>query len=187
MEHQATERYEVRLSGTGGQGLMLAGRLLAEAAVLDGKNVVQTQSYGPEARGGKSKSDVVISTGDIHYPKAMHVDVLLAMSQQSLNEYAASLKDGGTLIVDSYAVDEIPQENAIRIPCTLLAIEHCGRGLFANVVALGAITELTGVVRWESLREAVLARVPKGTEEINEKALAVGREAAREAMTKGDG
>jgi len=166
---------------------MLAGRLLAEAAVLDDKRVVQTQSYGPEARGGKSKSDVVISTGEIDYPKATRVDVLLAMSQQSLNEYGASLKDGAALIVDSYTVDDIPHENAIRIPCTLLAIEQCGRKLFANVVALGAITELTGVVRWESLREAVLARVPKGTEEINERALTVGREAAREAMARGDG
>ncbi len=79
------DRYEIRLSGAGGQGAMLAGKLLAAAAVYDGKNAVQTQSYGPEARGGKSKTDIVISTGEIDYPKATEVDVLLAMSQASLD------------------------------------------------------------------------------------------------------
>lgn len=166
---------------------MLAGKLLAEAAgVFDGKNVVQTQSYGPEARGGKSKTDVVISDREIDYPKATKVDVLLAMSQVSLDEYSASLKDGGLLVVDSYLV-ESADRNVIGIPFTMLAIEECGRMLFANVVAMGALTELTGVVKWESLCRAVLARVPKGTEEINERALDVGREAARKVMKERGG
>lgn len=175
------QRYEIRLSGSGGQGAMLAGKLLAAAAVYDGKNAVQTQSYGPEARGGKSKTDVVISDGEIDYPKATKVDVLLAMSQASLDEYLPSLKDDGLLVIDSYLVDRVEHEGAVCIPFTMLAIEECGRKLFANVVALGAVAELTGVVHWESLRSAVLERVPKGTEEINEKALDVGRKAAREA------
>jgi 2-oxoglutarate ferredoxin oxidoreductase subunit gamma len=174
-------RFEIRLSGAGGQGAMLAGKLLAAAAVYDGKNAVQTQSYGPEARGGKSKTDVVISDGEIDYPKATRVDVLLAMSQASLDEYLPSLKEGGVLVVDSYLVDRVDHEGAVAIPFTLLAIEECGRKLFANVIALGAVAELTGVVEWESLRAAVLERVPKGTEEINEKALMLGRSAAREA------
>lgn len=167
---------------------MLAGKLLAEAAgVYDGKNVVQTQSYGPEARGGKSKTDVVISTREIDYPKATKVDLLLAMSQVSLDEYARSLKEGGLLVVDSYLVESSDNEKAIGIPFTMLAIEECGRMLFANVVAMGALVELTGVVEWESLRRAVLARVPKGTEEINERALNVGREAARKALEERGG
>jgi 2-oxoglutarate ferredoxin oxidoreductase subunit gamma len=175
------DRFEIRLSGAGGQGAMLAGKLLAAAAVYDGKNAVQTQSYGPEARGGKSKTDVVISTGEIDYPKATEVDVLLAMSQASLDEYLPSLKEGGILVVDSYLVERVEHEGAYEIPFTMLAIEECGRKLFANVVALGAVAELTGVVQWESLRSAVLERVPKGTESINEKALTIGRTAAREA------
>ncbi len=179
------ERYEIRLSGAGGQGAMLAGKLLAAAAVYDGRNAVQTQSYGPEARGGKSKTDVVISDGEIDYPKATSVDVLLAMSQASLDEYLPSLKDGGILVVDSLLVDSVEHEGAVRIPFTELAIEQCGRKLFANVVALGAVAELTGVVGWDSLRSAVLERVPKGTEAINEKALNVGRKAAREARGEG--
>lgn len=177
-------RFEIRLSGSGGQGLMLAGKLLAEAAVYDGKNAVQTQSYGPEARGGKSKTDVVISDGEIDYPKATRVDVLLSMSQPAYNEYESSLKEGGLLIVDSKLVEKVEQADAVRIPFTNLAIEECGRQLFANVVALGAVVELTGAVRWESLRSAVLARVPKGTEQVNEKALAVGREAARRVVRR---
>lgn len=175
------DRYEIRLSGAGGQGAMLAGKLLAAAAVYDGKNAVQTQSYGPEARGGKSKTDVVISTGEIDYPKATQVDVLLAMSQASLDEYLPSLREDGILIVDSYLVERVEHEGAVGIPFTMLALEECGRKLFANVVALGAVAELTKVVQWESLRAAVLERVPKGTESINEKALALGRTAAREA------
>jgi 2-oxoglutarate ferredoxin oxidoreductase subunit gamma len=172
-------RFEIRLSGSGGQGLMLAGKLLAEAAVHDGKNAVQTQSYGPEARGGKSKTDVVIADCEIDYPKATRVDVLLCMSQPAHNEYVASLREGGLLVVDARLVENVGRADAVRIPFTTLAIEECGRQLFANVGALGAVVELTGAVGWESLRSAVLARVPKGTEQVNEKALSVGREAAR--------
>jgi 2-oxoglutarate ferredoxin oxidoreductase subunit gamma len=159
---------------------MLAGKLLAEAAaVYDGKTAVQTQSYGPEARGGKSKTDIVISTEEIDYPKATRVDVLLAMSQPALDEYLPSLREDGLLVVDSYLVERVDRPGAVLIPFTALAIDECGRKLFANVVALGAVAELTKVVAWESLRSAVLARVPKGTEEINERALAIGRNAAR--------
>ncbi len=162
---------------------MLAGKLLAEAAsVYDGKNAVQTQSYGPEARGGKSKTDVVISDTEIDYPKATKVNVLLAMSQPALDEYVGSLKDGGMLVIDSDLVEKVDRPGTIEIPFTMLAIEQCGRKLFANVVALGAIGELTQAVSWSSLRSAVLARVPKGTELANEKALNVGREAARQAL-----
>jgi 2-oxoglutarate ferredoxin oxidoreductase subunit gamma len=164
---------------------MLAGKLLAAAAVYDGKNAVQTQSYGPEARGGKSKTDVVVSSGEIDYPKATRVDVLLAMTRVALDEYLPSLKDDGILVVDSYLVEDADGEAAIKIPFTMLAIEECGRKLFANVVALGAVAELTQVVTWENLRAAVLERVPKGTERINEKALSVGRDAAREATRGG--
>ncbi len=181
-DHDA-ERFEVRFSGAGGQGLMLAGKVLAEAAVHDGKNAVQTQSYGPEARGGKSKTDIVVSDGEIDYPKATRVDVLLAMSQPALDEYVSSLREGGLLVVDSSLVERAQRGDAIGIPFTALAIEECGRKLYANVVALGAIAELTKAVGWNSLRAAVLARVPKGTEEINEKALNVGREAARRAVS----
>lgn len=181
MDMHRGDRFEIRLSGSGGQGLMLAGKLLAEAAAVhEGRNAVQTESYGPEARGGKSKTDVVISDEEIDYPKATRVDVLLAMTQAALDEYVSSLKDGGILLVDSYLVERVERPGAVSIPFTRLAMEQCGRALFANVVALGAVAETSGIVKWDSLRSAVLARVPKGTEAVNEKALQVGRDAARE-------
>jgi 2-oxoglutarate ferredoxin oxidoreductase subunit gamma len=110
------------------------------------------------------------------------------MTQPALDEYLDSLRDDGMLVVDSYLVERIDRKGAIEIPFTMLAIEECGRRLFANVVALGAVVELTKAVAWESLKSAVLARVPKGTEAINAKALDVGREAARRAaQARADG
>jgi 2-oxoglutarate ferredoxin oxidoreductase subunit gamma len=159
--------------------LILAGIILAEAAGLyDGKFVCQTQSYGPAARGGASKAEVVISDAEIDYPKAMHPDVLLAMNQKSLNTYLADLKPEGLLLVDATLVPEVPRDRFIAIPFTHLARE-LGKEMAANIVALGALAALTGAVTLDSLEKAVLGRVPKGTEELNKKALAAGVAAAR--------
>jgi 2-oxoglutarate ferredoxin oxidoreductase subunit gamma len=175
------KRYEIRLAGSGGQGLILAGVILAEAAgIYDGKFVCQTQSYGPAARGGASKAEVVISDCDIDYPKAIRPDALVALNQMSLNKYVDDLKPGGLLLVDADLVREVPVEGAVSIPCTRIA-RDLGKEMMANIVALGALAALTGAVSLDSLEKAVLARVPKGTEEMNKKALAAGIAAAREA------
>jgi 2-oxoglutarate ferredoxin oxidoreductase subunit gamma len=173
-------RYEIRLAGSGGQGLILAGVILAEAAGLyDGKFVCQTQSYGPAARGGASKAEVVISDAEIDYPKAVHPDVLLAMNQQSLADYVSDLQPGGLLLVDATLVREIPDHHRVfAIPFTEIAREQLGKVMAANIVALGALAALSGAVTLESLETAVLARVPPGTAELNKKALAAGAEAA---------
>jgi 2-oxoglutarate ferredoxin oxidoreductase subunit gamma len=174
-----TERYEIRLAGSGGQGLILAGIILAEAAgIYDGKFVCQTQSYGPAARGGASKAEVVLSDAEIDYPQAMQPDVFLALNQKSLDTYLADLKPGGLLIVDETLVPEVPLERFVALPFTHLARE-LGKEMAANIVALGALAALTGAVTLDSLEKAVLARVPKGTEELNKKALAAGVAAAR--------
>lgn len=167
---------EFRLSGSGGQGLILAGIILAEAAIEDGKEALQSQSYGPEARGGSSKSEVIISDKRIHYPKVTNPNLLLAMTQEALNKYGADLKDEGMLIVDSTLVREVPArfKNVHSVPITQLAKEKCGRELFANIVALGTITKLTKAVSLETMEHAVLARVPKGTEAMNKLALQTG-------------
>lgn len=167
---------EFRLSGSGGQGLILAGIILAEAAVEDGREALQSQSYGPEARGGASKSEVIISDKPIYYTKVAQPDVLLAMTQESLDKFAADLKPGGTLVVDSTLVKQVPAHltHVHAVPITRLAKEELGRELFANIIALGVINKVTGVVSKESLKKAVLARVPKGTEAMNEKALELG-------------
>jgi 2-oxoglutarate ferredoxin oxidoreductase subunit gamma len=177
------ERYEIRLSGTGGQGLIFAGVILAEAAgIYDGKYVCQTQSYGPEARGGASKAEVVISDREIDYPKAIKPDLLLAMSQKSCDAYFFDLKPAGMLVVDSTLVSQLPFSRAVAIPFTQIAREKLGKEIAANIVALGAIATLSGAVSLNSLKAAVMSRIERGTEDFYRKALKLGIEAARNAM-----
>jgi 2-oxoglutarate ferredoxin oxidoreductase subunit gamma len=172
-------RFEIRLAGSGGQGLILAGIILAEAAgIYDGKFVCQTQSYGPAARGGASKAEVVISDAEIDYPQAIQPDVLLALNQKSLDTYLGDLKPGGLLMVDATLVPEVPVERFIAIPFTHMARE-LGREMVANIVALGSLAAISRAVTLESLEKAVLARVPRGTAELNKQALAAGMKAAR--------
>ena len=168
---------QLRLSGTGGQGLILAGIILAEAALLDGKNAIQSQSYGPEARGGSSKSEVLISDKVISNPKITVPNVVLAMSQEACKKYTVDLPEEGILITDSLFVEKLPEKKYSKVyelPITHTAQEELGKSLFANIIALGAIAKITGVVTIESLTKAVLSKVPKGTEAINEKALQLG-------------
>lgn len=167
---------QISLSGTGGQGLILAGIILAEAAILDGKEAIQTQSYGPEARGGASKAEVLISDDPIDYPKVLNADILLVMSQEACNKYSGLVGPGGQMIVDSSLVWDIPEVAGKVIPLdiTRVAKEELGKEMVANIIATGALVGLTGAVSWEALKAAVLARVPKGTEELNLKALELG-------------
>jgi 2-oxoglutarate ferredoxin oxidoreductase subunit gamma len=173
-------RYAIRLSGSGGQGLILMGIILAEAiGIHDGKHVAQTQSYGPEARGGSSKSELLVSDEEIDYPKPMDLDLLLAMNQKSCDEFYSDLKPEGVLIVDSTFVAHMPRSAAFQVPFTRIAREKFQRDVVANIVALGALSELTPIVSATAVECAVLARVPKGTEKLNREALKAGMLAAR--------
>lgn len=176
-------RSEVRLTGFGGQGIVLAGVILARAAMHDGKEVTQTQSFGPEARGGACQSEVVVSDEPIHYPFVDEPDILVAMSQEALDKHINSLKTGGRLILDSDMISRIPEKSGIKInkvAATGIATEKLERGILANIVVLGAVTSLTRIVSKEALERAVKESVPKGTEEINLKALEEGLLQARE-------
>jgi len=171
----AQGRTEIRLAGEGGQGMILAGIVLAEAAAIhDGKNAVQTQTYGPEARGGASKAEIIIDQDEIDFPEVINADVLVALSQEACDKYASNLKKEGLLIVDSEKVVRVPFSSAIKVPITRLAVEATGKVITANVVALGLLVGLTGVVSREAIEKAVLRRAPKGTEEINRLALQTG-------------
>lgn len=173
------DRFEIRLSGEGGQGLVLIGKILAEAAALyDGKNATQSQSYGPEARGGASRSDVIISTGEIDYPKAVNLDLLLALTQESLDKYLKDLKSDGLLIVDEDAVKEIPEGSftLVKAPVISMAREKVGKLIVANMVALGVIVGKSKVISQKAAENAILTRVPKGTQELNLKAFRMGME-----------
>lgn len=168
-------RTEIRLAGEGGQGMILAGIILSEAAAIyDGKQVVQSQSYGPEARGGASKAEVIISEDPIDFPEVLQADILIALSQEAYDKYAGDLKAEGLLIVDADNVKDACPENAICIPITSTSLETTGRAITANTVALGILAALTGIVSKEAISEAVAARAPKGTKEINLKALEAG-------------
>jgi 2-oxoglutarate ferredoxin oxidoreductase subunit gamma len=177
--HKDQDRYEIRLAGEGGQGVVLAGIILAEAAAIyDGKNVVQTQSYGPEARGGASKAEVIISSREIDYPKVISADVLVAMSQEACDRYTSGLNKNGLLIVDAEKVGRVPAARAVRVPITRLAAEATGQTITANVVALGLLVGLYPVVTRAAIEKAVIARAPRGTEEMNRAALQAGLAAA---------
>lgn len=177
---------EIRLSGFGGQGLITAGIILADAAIKEGRQAVQTQSYGPEARGGASKSEVIISDTTVDYPKVKEPSVLLAMSQEACDKYIDSLRDDGILIVDSYYVKKVPETRArvYSLPITELARDKLGKVIVANIVALGVTVAITGAVSREALEKAVLSRVPKGTEELNREALALGFQLGQEQLEK---
>jgi len=173
-------RYEIRLGGSGGQGIILSGIILAEALGLyGGKFVAQTQSYGPEARGGASKAEVIASDEEIDYPKAIKLDLLLAMNQKSCDEYYRDLKEDGVLIVDSTFVNQVPTSKAIQIPFTKIAKEKFRKEIVANIISLGAITEFMDIISPKAMEAAVLARVPKGTEKLNRDALTAGLITAR--------
>lgn len=173
---------QIRLSGAGGQGLITAGVILAEAALLDGKNVVQTQSYGPEARLGASKSEVIISKKKIAYPQVTKPDILLCLSQDAFEKYLPQSNPETLIIIDSTNVEhEAPESGRIyKLPITEAAMK-LGSKVVANVVALGAINGLLGLVSAESLREAVSKRVPERFRLLNEKALEAGEKLIEES------
>jgi len=175
-----SERFEIRFAGSGGQGVILAAVVTGEAAALyENVFAVQSQAYGPEARGGASKSEVVISHGQIDYPKATQPDLQVILTQKACEEYSHDTKPGGTIILDDFYVSEAPKIDAdiFMLPIVRTAKEKLGKEMVTNMVALGAtarILELGKVVQPESVKRAILARVPKGTEKLNEQAFEEG-------------
>lgn len=170
---------QFRLSGSGGQGLITLGIILAEAAVMDNKRAIQSQSYGPEARGGSSKAEVIISDKIIHYPKVIGPDIVLAMTEEAVVKYTTDLKSDGILITDTQFVRKLPElknftGKIYELPITATAKNELGRELFANIVALGALNEIAKAVSKEAVIAAVLNKVPAGTEDKNKKALELG-------------
>ncbi|MFC1835827.1 2-oxoacid:acceptor oxidoreductase family protein [Thermodesulfobacteriota bacterium] len=173
-------RIEIRLAGSGGQGVILAGLVLAEAmGVYDGREVVMVQSYGPEARGGASKAEVIVSDSPIDYPLCTDVDLLLALTQEAADAYSWDLRRGAWIVVDAEHVPHPPSSRAIALPFVSSARDKLKKGMVANVVALGAIAELTGLVSPKALDKALTRRVPPGTHEMNKKARNLGARLVR--------
>jgi 2-oxoglutarate ferredoxin oxidoreductase subunit gamma len=175
------KRYEIRIAGFGGQGVVTIGKIVGLAAALyDKKNAVQTQSYGPESRGGACKAEVVLSDGQIHYPKVRSADVLVALSQTAQDAYLKELKPGGLLIIDPLTVVKEPARSDIRVvkvPTAEIA-HQLGNKKFQNMVALGVLCQLTGVISPEALEKAIADTVPPKT-------LSQNLEAFKKGMTHG--
>lgn len=174
-------RYEIRLSGSGGQGIILAAVVLAEAAGINsGHHVCQTQSYGPEARGGKCKAEVVISDLPIDYPRVVQLDLLLAMNQASCDAYFYDFKPNGLLLVDSTMVEQVPTSRVISLPFTRFAQEEAKTPMAANMAALGTISHFCPWVTPAAMENALINRVPAKSVEANRAAFLRGLAAARE-------
>ncbi len=163
------KRIEIRISGLGGQGVVLAGEILGRAAVYDGKHAVQTQSYGAEARGSAARSEVIISDEKVGFPKVRKCDILVAMSQSALNTHLKDLKEGGNLLVDEDMVKKIPKIKAriFKIPATKIAETELKSRIYANVVMLGALTKITDLVTREAVKKAITESVPEETKKSN--------------------
>ena len=178
-------RKEIRIAGFGGQGVIMAGIIVGKAAALfDNKNAVQTQSYGPEARGGASKTEVVISDTEIYYPKVQNPDILVAMSHTALIKYMDDLKNNGILIIDPDMVDEKDPEilnfikkhniKLFKAPATETAVNEIKLRVVANLVMVGAIVKATEIISKKAALESILSSVPKGTEDKNKQAFEAG-------------
>jgi len=161
---------EIRLSGFGGQGVILAGVILGRAAALyEKKNATLTESYGPEARGGACSADLIISDNPILYPKVEKPSILVALSQEAYEKYEPDLGEGGVLITEADLVKPRPVKKGIRhftVPATRIA-EDLGRSIVANIVMLGFYSAVAESVSYAALKEAVKASVPPGTEDLN--------------------
>ncbi|MBD3286976.1 2-oxoacid:ferredoxin oxidoreductase subunit gamma [candidate division WOR-3 bacterium] len=167
-------RTEIRLSGRGGQGLITAGIILAEACgVYESKEVVQTQSYGPEARGGASRAEVVISDNQIRYPRAYNPDILVALSQEAFDRFSPQIKEDGLIFADTFYV-ETDKKEVISMPFSETARTEIGREVVTNILMLAALSATTRIVKLESLKKAVKHRVRSAFIEMNMKALDVG-------------
>jgi len=171
-------RKEVKMAGFGGQGIVLMGVILAEAAgYYEDLEIAQTQSYGPEARGGACRAEVVLSDEIIDYTKTLHADVFVAMSQPALDRYLPEIDPNhARVFVDDTLVAKVPEDVKFlhRVPATRLAEERCGNRMVANIIMLGAMIKETGLISIDSLRATIGERLSPKLREINIKALETG-------------
>jgi len=169
-------RHEIRLCGRGGEGIILAGHITGQAAsIFEHKNATLIQDYGPEARGGACRADVVISDERVLYPYIIAPSILVAMSHEAYNKYYTKNRHDALVIIDEDLVkpEETTSSEVITVPATRMA-EELDRVTVANVVMLGFFTAATSLVSIDAIRKSVLASVPKGTEELNMKAIERG-------------
>jgi len=188
------ERYRLVFSGSGGQGVITAAIILAEAAVLyEALSAVQSQSYGPEARGGATRSDVIISDREIYYPKVTQSNILVCLSQQAYDKFYPIIRPGGLLITDSHFVTTQIRVDAVHreLPLYQTVMGKIGKPVVLNICMLGAVIGLTRLVKPESIRKTLEQRIAPAFLHMNLQALSLGLEMAQAndaplTMTTGD-
>lgn len=179
------EKWEIRLSGSGGQGVISAAVFLAQAALYDGNNAIQTQVYGPESRGGSTKGETVISAKEIHYPKVVVPNVVLCLTKQAQQKFGYEIQNDGFLIIDSTHCDteNVPANAQVyALPIIDMAADVVGNVLCANVLSIGIILGLTDLVSLESMEEAIRGTFKPKVAELNVKALHLGYEEAKSLL-----
>jgi len=181
------DKTEIRVGGLGGQGVILCGMIIGKAAsIYDGKHATLIQSFGPEARGSACSAQVTVADAAIGYPYVKNPDVLIVMSPDAYTQFAPELKPGGVLLYENelITVDEkLPAGvKAFGIPATRLA-EELGRRLVLNIVMTGFFAGVTGLVSFEAVEKAVKNSVPRGTEDLNLRALHRGYEYGRQILS----
>lgn len=167
-------RYEIRIAGSGGQGVILAGLILAEAGLLKKFYVAHYENYGPETRGGTSVSEVIFSDTEIDYPKALWLDILLALNQKACDENLPSIKPEGLVIVDSDLVEKVLWGRVVRAPFSRNARQKLQNQRVANMLALGTLVPFCPWLSSRSLEEAIQRRMPPDIVQLNLQALREG-------------
>lgn len=177
------ERCRIIFSGSGGQGIITAAIILSEAAVLhEGLNAVQSQSYGPEARGGASRSDVIIADTEIRFPKVTQPNVLVCLSQDAYNEFSGLIRPGGLLLTDSHWVKQEKKVDARQVELGMYkkVMDEIGRPIVFNICMLGALAGLTLLIKPQSITKVLERRIPAGILELNKRALKLGLKMANQ-------
>ena len=171
-------RYEIRIAGSGGQGIILAGIILAEAAILDGKYVTQSQNYGPETRGGTSVSEVILSDMEVDYPKAMELDLLVALTQEACDQNLPDMKREGLVVVDSDQVQRVLWRRLATLPFQQIA-QKAGEERAINMAALGAIAAFSTEISSASLKKVMAKKLPSANLVVNRRAFGQALKIAR--------
>lgn len=181
------ERYRIVFSGSGGQGVVTASIILAEAAVLyEGLNAVQSQSYGPEARGGATRADVIISDRNIRFPKVNQPNVLVCLTQEAYNKFSGSIRPGGLLLTDTHFVKQERRVDARQrgLGMYKAVMDRIGKPVVLNICMLGAVIGLTQILKTDSILKVVETKVPSAFLDMNKKALDLGLELAEASSAK---
>ena len=178
------KRFEIIMAGIGGQGLLLGGLILGDAAAIGEKRyAVQIESYAPLARGGSSSSELIISDEEIDYPRIKAADVLIALSKEALVTHKDKVKPDGVILLNSTDVVEYEEDKrVVEMPLTSIALETTGKAFTVSIVALGVVPKLTELLSLNSILSSLSRRAPTGTEALNMKAAEAGFSAAEKVF-----